>query len=1090
MKTDDSQAFYAVMAYFRRHFWAFCLAFLGLAPVVASAQSQTCKVWLASDLKNQAELIKVFSSKGYSVLMYGEDSSRELREGDLVISVEEGRWQRSLLSVVFSDRLPHEYGPLTTNLPQFPACTQHEAIMTEAYFKTYYGEMARRWLDTPPNGKVDERSLGNFILEVEALKQEGYSKFVPVAKRYKKVYADILRRVISLWRSGEKLEFKDRIDRVREFLSPYTENYLALLNHLSLLLTDPQMGNCVSTTLLYTTLFHDAHIELESHQEFALQLFQDHIQPVIWDHKTDKVVSLVAGTEEKWNGGIYKPDLIVWALANEAGRAMHSEREFFLKRRYPDFKYISFNLGAAYALGFRDGGHAGGSLPYLKFDNSLSLYSDQPSPTFGKQPFGSFGSPPVGDKATIIPNPEVEQLLKEFGLVGGSGGKSLTDLKILNMKDVAKLKELLQTLKDGKEGAGAGRGGFGPRGAGSADAGAGDSAARDEDESLARKMAERFNSKIWAQIPSSQRPPPPKQLELSAAYRRLTGYQYNDQPSISYYALRPFTPVRAADPDELEQFQFDFPILVKGGETGPIEKVEIEGKTAAFFPSDLQIIVRHQADLRKMLGESYDPAQVFDGVGKLMQQAFDEMKPDISAIDLLIKALDNFKDRAAMPSSAELEPGLQLLRRARALREMRDSLPYMPGLRVGQSDISQWLEAQNYCELIKELSELGKSIEQRPREYLKYLESLAPELAYQKLRFLSEVVESNWFDNGTSLAFCRWDGNKHYSTRDTLLPLLNHLIVSHESDPTPKQRRPPQLIEIELVFGGDLPGKIVEVPRENREAQAGVPWAQGNAPAETNDSKDSEERAQAFDFRTDIIVDVLFAQESRVFANWAVKLKAFAWWNKEAQITFERHWADRRAQEYNDLWKMPNVNLMKSALPKAFHKSLHDYESAAPLAASGAGFDASMKLRPEVLEFLRAKSALTATSYHSTQVEIVPISKKEGSDLQESQCNGNSLAEIGTHMGRKLRDYVREHTWMISSSIMRPCNVSPLDQNTDPTTIVIESSSMQPSGSGVVHSAKTLYVSPSTNLSSERTETLSKAIIDKAIEESDKANGR
>lgn len=1028
VKTYKDRFFKVFKPLARSLVWSLCLSLCALsqifAPEAMAATRSSCRVWVDSSAENRIALIESFQAKGYTTLDYSK--SAKVEHGDFLIFRASSRIPQNTFNVAFSDQRPSELGYLTENIKDFPNCSAHEQIMTEAYFRIYYGEMARRRLNTPTAIVHQLEGLGEMVLEVEALKQTGYSGFLPVAKRYKKVYANVLKQVRKRWEAGADLPFEKRIDRVRELLAPYTTNYFLYLNHLSLLLTKPHMGNCVSTTLLYTTVFKDAHIDLGKDHQFAVQMFQDHVQPVIWNMKTNQLVSLVSGTIQKWNGSIYDPEVMTWALANAAGRAMHSERELFLKKAWLNVRYIKPNLGVRYFLGFKDGGKPAGDLPYLKFDNSLSMFGDGAPPIFAKQNPMAFGTPDsdiTGDKESEAEWAEIEKLLAESGLSNGENGQSLSEMGFRTVDELKRFIERLKLAQAEKDGTNAkewkGGGGFAGEGA--------DRRARAAAEpDIDKKIAILFNSRIWAAIPASQRPKLAEQVNISRQ-RFVLNSVGSGESERKFRSIRALPIVRAANPDELDEFTFDFPFLIKTAPTTTESISEfIDGNEVVFHGEVVELVFRDHANLQKAMDKKYQLSKIQQVVETELMQVHLELKGLSQPLDPLLTMIRNFKDRKENSEREHVTSAMETINKWSAFRKLNDQTNSELGFwgAINPTETSGALEAIGSCDLLVELSHLRKEALKNPKEFVLYLDKMLPQTAAMRIQQITNLVAAIHPAGFRPLVYCNnLDSEDRQGAKWPLLPILNHLIVLHEQDPHPIQRRPPQLIPVELVFGGEQSGKIVNRPSQMRPPQKGVANGSSGTETDPNDPNEEQNLNEKFNVRTDVLVNLIFAQPDFAMTNFAIQLKAFAWWNKDAQLSFEKYWASQPASEakYIKLWQLPSVNLMRAVTPKDFIRALDVYDKGVPLAVLGEGYGENHKIRPEVLAYLQKRFKVQPVSFANLQIPHQEMSENELRNIRENLCNFADRTEIGPMAGRPILEMIKAPSWSIGSEILLSC---------------------------------------------------------------------
>lgn len=92
-------------------------------------------------------------------------------------------------------------------------------------------------------------------------------------------------------------------------------------------------ANCDAQTALIASLVEHIEPKLGKDEVFGVQYFKDHVQPVIWNSKTNAVTNLVSGDKlDAVSSPIYKPEILFWSYLNGKGKTgNHKSDDFILK---------------------------------------------------------------------------------------------------------------------------------------------------------------------------------------------------------------------------------------------------------------------------------------------------------------------------------------------------------------------------------------------------------------------------------------------------------------------------------------------------------------------------------------------------------------------------------------------------------------------------------------------------------------------------------------------------------------------------------------------------------------------------------------
>ncbi len=708
----------------------FCLTILVLS---RAAFAEPCRLFLHSKF-DSPNVRKLLLDKGFDLIAdkAWQGTKREL--GDLAI-LPAGLYLRPTLFVALKDGKLDEYVEIANQFHNLPSCSGRSRLMTQAYFHIRLGEKARRRLDDFYLRRASILGMGDLLLETEALLRFGPSGFELEADKYKRIYAGLVARVREIWEQSSNIAFESRIDRVRKYLSPYVENYFLHNNHLSGLLDYPHKGNCVASTSLYTALFVDADLNLGPDHVFAIQLFQDHVQPVIWYKKTDKLVALVSGSVESLRAPIYNPELVTWALANAARRAVHQEREYYLKIRGMSAKFADPKLVLQYAVGFKNEGTAGGHSPYLRFGSAFSLF-DLTGKTVvnARQPFVEFGSRNHQTLESINQAPQASDNDEE---PGGNDNPS------------------------------------------------------DEREVIAKI----YNASVWANVPADQRPSKAMQLHLT---RRQIVFLPKAEKKVFKVTPIPFIRLAKPQEIEEFDLDLPFLIKsywAPSSRKSQIKGVEVifqDIRQEVVFRNlaDLKLAIpegyKSFPHLPKYLRDE-------------LLQALSSLKRDGRNMRALVQFVSNFTERKINEDYSQVLQDLNWLRRVRRIFDFVSANLSLAEINlIGLSDVSEVLEKNGYCSMKEKLANLYRAGVAQPQSYISWLESLIPQTVALQTRTMIELIEGLDFGNDTRF-LCQQSADKYHGSSFPLLPLLNSLIVNYELDKTSKARPPLTMIEVSVV---------------------------------------------------------------------------------------------------------------------------------------------------------------------------------------------------------------------------------------------------------------------------------------------------
>lgn len=153
-------------------------------------------------------------------------------------------------------------------------------------------------------------------------------------------------------------------------------------------------GNCMSRTRLLLAIIQASGIQPPQHCQVALQVYDDHIQVVIYD-ATDKTVwnPLTSDYEEKLSAPLYHPDLFLLGFVMQAGKDTPLTADDFLidsPAEHPTVSYehqtYRFRTADHLPVGQSGYRHPKSTVDYIPVDASGYEYLPSEPPLFAKIP--------------------------------------------------------------------------------------------------------------------------------------------------------------------------------------------------------------------------------------------------------------------------------------------------------------------------------------------------------------------------------------------------------------------------------------------------------------------------------------------------------------------------------------------------------------------------------------------------------------------------------------------------------------------------------------------------------------------------------
>jgi hypothetical protein len=515
---------------FARFWLFFTCAFLALVGHVSAAEdAPVCRVFLPKSLVNDSRL-KVLAKLGYHIEISPATATPEDMDQFLDVGVALDKDQKLAYWVQLAS---HGYSQkfdnlLRDDLSDLPSCRRLPDVAANGYFNLAIGGEARHRLDAFYSKGVLTTGLGDLILKAEALRIFGIRRYWSAFQQNKLRYDNLVKEVRRVWRTSKATTIPAKVDDVRKLLFPYYKNYSVYFNYMSLLLDPTGFGSCQANTQLILATLIDAEVDLGPDYEIGAQLFIDHVQPILIEKKTGRLIDMTSATLSSRKAPVYSPELITFAIARAAGRAMYSEREFALLVQKMDWmKMDPIAAFMYYGLDLReDAPSPWDTFGYLRFDKSLS-YQDKgvPPPPFAEMDFSSIADPSALQSQDAEGNP-IKQLTEQAneqmdgdGSVGsGINGKNAipgsakTRSGGLNGKAQNFLNRLLEEGAATKEQLQDFEAKVANRGKATAQSSSGISAGVNEPNEAELKI---LNQKYWSIIDESSRPDADYQMQLT-----------------------------------------------------------------------------------------------------------------------------------------------------------------------------------------------------------------------------------------------------------------------------------------------------------------------------------------------------------------------------------------------------------------------------------------------------------------------------------------------------------------------------------------------------------------------------------------------
>jgi hypothetical protein len=212
---------------------------------------------------------------------------------------------------------------------KLPNCNEARQLTWYAYQWVHFGEPARNRLDNFYSTQLPVVGLGDSILTYEHFLTH-VSETSPAADKDRKDYLEIVRAVHEAFYNSNAYDIKDKINVVREIVQPYVRVYHVGRNQM-LDELHKVGGNCQSRAMFYSAIINDAALDWGDDYAPAIEVFDDHVEPVLFSAQHKEVYELISGQVlEKPRADILHPEVITWAYLNSLGRASEEERTFKL----------------------------------------------------------------------------------------------------------------------------------------------------------------------------------------------------------------------------------------------------------------------------------------------------------------------------------------------------------------------------------------------------------------------------------------------------------------------------------------------------------------------------------------------------------------------------------------------------------------------------------------------------------------------------------------------------------------------------------------------------------------------------------------